>query len=128
MSITNVKDNINISSIIIDHLKNKSIFSGDDNEISFITGSEKRPSLTKLIIINTLYAMEDQDTSEVYGTLNVNIQDTDAVWIEYIGELVQLFLDESVIGKYKMEYTNEHLFKISKDLFFKNLKFNFGTI
>jgi len=128
MSITNVKDNINISSIVIDHLKNKSVFSGEGNEISFITGTDKRTSITKLIIVNTLYAMEDNDTDEIYGTLNVNIQDTDTIWIEYIGELIQLFLDESVIGNYKLEYTTEHLFKVSKDLFFKNLKFKFCTI
>lgn len=65
MSITNVKDNINISSIVIDHLKNKSVFSGEGNEISFITGTDKRTSITKLIIVNTLYAMEDNDTDEI---------------------------------------------------------------
>lgn len=128
MSISSVKDKINISNIIIEHLKCKSIFSGGQNEANFIKGSDKRPTLKKLIIVNVLYAMEDSDTDEIYGTLNVNIQDDDPIWIEYIGEVLQLFLDQSIIGNYLLEYSNEHLFKISKDLFFKNLKFQFNKL
>lgn len=128
MSITSVKDKINISDVVIDHLKSKQVFSDPEKLVHFVTGSQKRPSSNKLILVNTLYAMEDDASSEVYGSLNVNVQDDDPLWIEYTGELLSLFLDESVIGGYRLEYTTEHLFKVSKDLYFKNLKFKFSTI
>lgn len=127
MSIIDVKNTVNISPLVIDNLKQKKFFI-DNEEIHFVTGSEKRPSRTKLVLVNTLFAMQDDDTDVVTGSLNVNIQDEDTTWIEYIGELLNLYLDESIIGNYKLEYTNEHLFKVSKDLFFKNLKFKFTSL
>lgn len=128
MSIINVKDKINISSIVIAHLKDKKVFKDAGCELFFVTGSERRPSRSKLILVNTLYAMEDKESDEVYGSLNVNIQDEDPIWIEYTGELLQLFLDESIIGNYKITFSTEHLFKVSDDLYFKNLKFEFSNI
>ncbi|WP_160067491.1 hypothetical protein [Sphingobacterium bovisgrunnientis] len=126
MSINNVKNEINISDTVIDFLKSKDIFKND--EIHFVTGKQQRPSRTKLILVNTLFAMQDEDDNEIIGSLNVNIQDEDTIWIEYIGEILNLFLDESIIGNYRLEFTNEHLFKVSKDLYFKNLKFKFTSI
>jgi len=75
-----------------------------------------------------LFALQDEDSEEITGSLNVNIQDDDTLWIEYMGEVLNLLLDESIIGDYKLEYTTEHLFKVSNDLFFKNLKFKFTSI
>jgi len=126
MSINCVKDEINISDVVINFLKTKKVF--EEQNVQFATGKDRRPSRTKLILVNTLFALQDEDSEEITGSLNVNIQDDDTLWIEYMGEVLNLLLDESIIGDYKLEYTTEHLFKVSNDLFFKNLKFKFTSI
>ncbi len=125
MSFKSVKDKIDISTCTIDFLKKKEVFL---DGVHFVTGTEKRPSRTKLILVNTLFAIQDSDDDSVQGSLNVNVQDTDTVWIEYVNELIQLYLDESIVGDYRLQYTTEHLFKVSEDLFFKNIKFQFDKI
>lgn len=128
MSITSVKDDINISNEIIESLSKKQFFLKQEKTIHFATGNKKRPSRTRLILINTLFAMQDEETNEISGSLNVNIQDNDPIWIEYLGEILQLFLDDTTVSNYRLEFTTEHLFKIADDLYFKNLKFKFTTI
>lgn len=114
---------VNISNLIVDHLKTKGIFKGDN--IFLVPGNEKRPSKTKLILVNTLFAMKDETTDTIEGYLNINIQDSDKIWIEYISEIINLYIDESVVNNIRLEYTTEHLFRVSENLFFKNLKFKF---
>lgn len=123
--IEQTKDNTNISCDVIEFLKEKEAFS---QNVHFATGKEKRPSRRKLILVNTLFAMQDEDTQEIDGHLNINIQDSDKIWIEYTSELINLYVDESSIGNFRLEYTTEHLFKVSENLFFKNLKFKFTSI
>lgn len=124
MSINNVKDDILISEEVAKFLQEKQVFA----DVSVVSGSKNRPSRTKLILVNTLFAMHDEEDSEISGSINVNIQDSDAFWIEYISEVLNLLLDETIVGGYKLEFTTEHLFKISNDLFFKNLKFKFTSL
>lgn len=126
MSITSIKEQLNITESVINYLKSKQFFSDQEGEIFFVSGKDQRPSNTKLILVNTLFAMKDDDTGIIDGYLNVNIQDTDNLWIEYLSELINLFLDQSLVDGFKIEYTTEHLFKVSEDLFFKNLKFKFS--
>ena len=126
MSLNDVKNEINISDVVIEYLKSKNVF--EENNVHFVTGKMKRPSRTKLILVNTLFALQEEENNKITGSLNVNIQDDDTVWIEYIGEILNLFLDESIIENYRLEYTTEHLFKVSHDLFFKNLKFKFTSL
>jgi len=126
MSITSIKDNLNITDKVIDFLKSKQFFREQKGKVFFVSGKEARPSTTKLILVNTLFAMADNDTGVIDGYLNVNIQDTDNIWIEYLSELISLFLDHSKIDGFKLEFSNEHLFKVSEDVYFKNLKFKFS--
>lgn len=126
MSITSIKEQLNITESVINYLKSKQFFTDQKDEIFFVSGKDQRPSNTKLILVNTLFAMKDDDTGDIDGYLNVNIQDTDNLWIEYLSELINLFLDQSLVDGFKIEYTTEHLFKVSEDLFFKNLKFKFS--
>jgi hypothetical protein len=126
MSITSIKEQLNITESVINYLKSKQFFTDQEDEIFFVSGKDPRPSNTKLILVNTLFAMKDDDTGDIDGYLNVNIQDTDNLWIEYLSELINLFLDQSLVDGFKIEYTTEHLFKVSEDLFFKNLKFKFS--
>ncbi len=121
-----VKHELNISEEIISHLRNKEVFKTDD--IHFSSGSKQRPSKYKLILANVLFAMKDDITSNVNGYINVNVQDNDKVWIEYVSELIALYIDEVAIEGYQFEYTSEHLFKISENLYFKNLKFKFASL
>ncbi|MFD2600206.1 hypothetical protein ACFSQ3_14705 [Sphingobacterium corticis] len=121
-----VKNELNISEDVILHLKQKEVFKTDD--IHFSSGSKRRPSKYKLILANVLFAMKDDITNAVDGYMNINVQDDDKVWIEYVSELITLYIDESIIGGYKFEYTNEHLFKVSENLYFKNLKFKFASL
>ncbi|MFC3353753.1 hypothetical protein [Sphingobacterium zeae] len=126
MSITSIKEQLNITESVINYLKSKQFFTDHEDEVFFVSGKDQRPSNTKLILVNTLFAMKDDDTGVIDGYLNVNIQDTDNLWIEYLSELINLFLDQSLVDGFKIEYTTEHLFKVSEDLFFKNLKFKFS--
>ncbi|SUJ18459.1 Uncharacterised protein [Sphingobacterium spiritivorum] len=123
--IEQTKDNTNISCDVIEFLKEKDAFS---QNVHFATCKEKRPSRRKLILVNTLFAIQDEDTQEIDGHLNINIQDSDKIWIEYTSELINLYVDESTIGDFRLEYTTEHLFKVSENLFFKNLKFKFTSL
>lgn len=126
MSITSIKEQLNITESIINYLKSKQFFSESEGEIFFVSGKDPRPSRTKIILVNTLFAMKDEDTGEIDGYLNVNIQDNDNLWIEYLSELINLYLDQSLVDGFKIEYTTEHLFKVAEGLFFKNLKFKFS--
>lgn len=121
-----VKKDISLADHIIECLKTKEVFQNFDTH--FVSGKNQRPAREKLILVNTLFAMQDDDTKEIEGYININIQDSDTVWIEYIGELIQLYVDQSIIAGYKLDFTTEHLFKVSQDLFFKNLKFHFSSL
>lgn len=123
--IKNVKDKVNLCDGVIALLETKEVFK--NFKTSFVSGNRQRPSREKLILVNTLFAMQDDESGEIEGYLNINIQDTDTIWIEYIGELILLYIDDSVIRGYDLEFTTEHLFKVSDDLFFKNLKFRFSS-
>ncbi|WP_144034478.1 hypothetical protein [Sphingobacterium sp. 1.A.5] len=121
-----MKKDISLADHIIECLKTKEVFNNFDTH--FVSGKNQRPAREKLILVNTLFAMQDDDTKEIEGYININIQDSDTVWIEYIGELIQLYVDQSIIAGYKLDFTTEHLFKVSQDLFFKNLKFHFSSL
>jgi hypothetical protein len=76
MSITSIKEQLNITESVINYLKSKQFFLDQEGEIFFVSGKDQRPSNTKLILVNTLFAMKDDDTGIIDGYLNVNIQDT----------------------------------------------------
>lgn len=123
--IKNVKDKVNLCEGVIALLETKDVFKNFNT--CFVSGKGQRPTREKLILVNKLFAMQDDESGEIEGYLNINIQDTDTIWIEYIGELIQLYIDESIIKGYELEFATEHLFKVSDDLFFKNLKFRFSS-
>ncbi len=121
-----VKNEFSLADHIIECLKTKEVF--NNFSIHFVSGKNQRPAREKLILVNTLFAMQDHDTKEIEGYININIQDSDTIWIEYVGELIQLYIDQSIIFGFKLDFTTEHLFKVSENLFFKNLKFHFSSL
>ncbi|GEM_PF-1419432 len=125
----NVKDKIDLSELVEKHLQEREIFkvTGDD-KVYLVVGKKPRPSRTRLVSVNVLAALRDNETGETDGVLNINIQDTDTLWIEYIGEYIQLIMDEAIVSNYRLTFNTEHLFKVADGLYFKNLKFNFSKI
>lgn len=125
----NVKDKIDLSEIVEQHLRQREIFKAKgDDQVFLVSGKKQRPSRTRLVSVNVLAALKDNETGQTDGVLNINIQDTDTLWIEYIGEYIQLIMDEAIVSNYRLTYNNEHLFKVADGLYFKNLKFNFSKI
>ncbi|KGE14567.1 hypothetical protein [Sphingobacterium deserti] len=125
----NVKDKIDLSELVEKHLQEREIFKATgDEKVFLVSGKQQRPSRTRLVTVNVLAALKDTETGSTEGVLNINIQDHDTLWIEYIGEYIQLIMDESIVSNYRLTYNNEHLFKVADGLYFKNLKFNFSKI
>lgn len=125
----NVKGKIDLSELVKNHLQEREIFKATGkNTVYLVSGKEQRPNRTKLVIINVLAALKDNETGSTDGVLNINIQDTDTLWIEYIGEYIQLIMDDAIVSNYRLTFNTEHLFKVADGLYFKNLKFNFSKI